>query len=107
MRCSKNARIAAEKGAVGCVATTANFLPSCVADIYNSFAKGDLKEALEAQFRLTPIRNALDLASFPVGTKDLADLIGLDVGAPNLPNRSSNRDLPKKMKAVLRKEGVI
>ena len=95
------------QGAVGCVATTANFLPTYVVDIYNYFMSGDWKSSADAQFRLTPIRNALDLAKFPVGTKDIANLIGLDVGAPYLPNRPSEGETLEKIRKVLVREGVL
>ncbi|MCI8650274.1 MAG: dihydrodipicolinate synthase family protein [Anaerotruncus sp.] len=95
------------QGAVGCVATTANFLPAYVVDIYNLYQAGDWEGAREAQFRLTPVRNALDLASFPVGTKDIANLMGLNVGAPYLPNQSSKGAVLEKMRAILMQEGVL
>lgn len=94
------------QGAVGCVATTANFLPEYVTDIYNKYTENNLPGALEAQFRLTPIRNALDLASFPVGTKDIANIMGLQVGAPYKPNKSSTGAVLEKMKSILSKEGI-
>lgn len=94
------------QGAVGCVATTANFLPEYVTDIYNKYTENNLPGALTAQFRLTPIRKALDLASFPVGTKDIANLMGLQVGAPYKPNQSSTGVMLEKMKSILSKEGI-
>lgn len=95
------------QGAVGCVATTANFLPDYVVAIYNKFIEHDLEGSLEAQFKLTPIRNALDLASFPVGTKDIANLMGLQVGEPYRPNTSSNGAVREHMKSILVKEGIL
>lgn len=94
-------------GAAGCVATTANFLPNFVCDIYNRYMEGDMEGALEAQYRLTPIRNALDLASFPAGTKDIANLMGMDVGDPYLPNKSSSGETLEKMRRILQNEGII
>lgn len=94
------------QGAVGCVATTANFLPEYVTDIYNKYKENNLQGALDAQFKLTPIRNALDLASFPVGTKDIANIMGLRVGDPYKPNKSSNGEVIEKMKRILSKEGI-
>lgn len=67
------------QGAVGCVATTANFVPALVADIYRRYAVGNIGGARKAQSRLTPIHLAMDLADFPAGTKDMANLIGLNV----------------------------
>ena len=73
-------------GAVGGVCTAANFMPELITDVYNKFAAGDLKGSLEAQFKLNPVRLAMDPASFPVAAKDMATLRGQDVGVPYLPN---------------------
>ena len=72
-------------GAVGGVCTAANFMPKLITDVYNKFVAGDLKGSLEAQFKLNPVRLAMDLASFPVAAKDMAKLRGRDVGVPYLP----------------------
>ena len=73
-------------GAVGGVCTAANFMPELITDVYNKFVSGDLKGSLEAQFKLNPVRLAMDPASFPVAAKDMATLRGRDVGVPYLPN---------------------
>lgn len=72
-------------GAVGGVCTAANFMPKLITDVYNKFVVGDLKGSLEAQFKLNPVRLAMDPASFPVAAKDMAKLRGRDVGVPYLP----------------------
>lgn len=73
-------------GAVGGVCTAANFMPELITDIYNKFVSGDLAGSLEAQFKLNPVRLAMDPASFPVATKDMAALRGQKVGLPYLPS---------------------
>lgn len=73
-------------GAAGAVCTTANFMPELVTQIYRSYRAGDRDASLVAQFRLNPIRLSMDRASFPVATKDMANMRGMDVGAPYLPN---------------------
>ncbi len=73
-------------GAVGgAVCSTANYLPELVCSIYEKYVAGDIKGSLEAQLRLNPIRLATDKSSFPVATKDLANLVGNKVGRPYLP----------------------
>lgn len=76
-------------GAHGAVATTSNFLPGLVSSIYNKYADGDTSGSLEAQFVLNPVRVCMDKASFPVAAKDMAKLLGLDVGEPFKPSLSS------------------
>ena len=73
-------------GAVGGVRTAANFMPHLITDVYNKFIAGDIKGSLEAQFKLNPVRLSMDAASFPVAAKDMANLVGRDVGVPYRPN---------------------
>ena len=73
-------------GAVGGVCTAGNFMPEMITDIYKKYMAGDLGGALEAQFKLNPVRLSMDKTSFPVAAKDMANMRGLDVGAPYKPN---------------------
>jgi 4-hydroxy-tetrahydrodipicolinate synthase len=85
---------------VGAVCTTANFLPDLVCSIYTKFASGDQEGALAAQYQLNPIRLMMDKSSFPVATKDYANLLEHPVGKPFLPNKPS----PQGQLENLRKE---
>lgn len=73
-------------GAVGGVCTAANFMPELITEVYNRYMAGDLSGSLEAQFKLNPVRLAMDPASFPVAAKDMANLRGRNVGLPYRPN---------------------
>lgn len=73
-------------GAVGGVCTAANFMPELVTDVYRRYVAGDLAGSLEAQFKLNPVRLAMDGASFPVAAKDMANLRGRNIGVPYTPN---------------------
>ncbi len=57
-------------GCVGAVAATANVVPELVVSIYRAARAGDHARALELQRKLTPLRQAFDLGSFPVVVKD-------------------------------------
>lgn len=94
-------------GAAGCVASTANIVPSLVVDIYNKFKAGDMAGALEAQFTLAPLRMAFNLASFPVVTKEAMQLMGLPVGEPILPNTACTAENRGKLKGILQEMGVL
>ena len=76
----------------------------CIRDSDKCVA-GDYKGALADQRKLTPIRLQMDKASFPVGTKDLANLMGLDVGDPYLPNHSSKGNIVDHMRSAIRLAG--
>lgn len=90
-------------GAAGCVATMANFVPRLVASIYDKVQAGDIDGAREAQFKLNPLRLSMDKASFPVATKDLANLIGRNVGKPYAPNLPSSGSVLELMRSELSK----
>ncbi len=94
-------------GAAGCVATTANMFPQLVCSIYNLYAAGDIQGSLDAQYRLTPVRLTMDMATFPVGTKDLANLMGLEVGSPYLPTQDSPESLKEVMRQAMKGSGLL
>lgn len=95
-------------GAVGGVCTSANYMPELLNDIYQKYTAGDLEGALEAQFRLNPVRLSMDGASFPVATKDMANLRGRNIGLPYKPNLpTTNEALLCKMKTEMRNAGLI
>ena len=94
-------------GAAGCVATNANMFTELVCSIYEKFVAGDLKGSLEAQFRLNPVRLSMDRASFPVATKDMANLRGMDVGSPFRPTLPSEGAVLDAMRDEMKKAGLL
>jgi 4-hydroxy-tetrahydrodipicolinate synthase len=92
-------------GGAGAVATMANMFPELTCSIYEKYVAGDTAGSLKAQFKLTPLRQTLDKASFPVGTKDLSKLMGLDVGEPYLPSLSSKAAVLDLMKERIKQAG--
>lgn len=88
-------------GGAGCVAGTANVAPALVVDIYNKFEAGDHAGALEAQFRLVPLRNTYSYGSFPVVMKDCLNIMGLHVGDPVKPIDHCTKDRMEALKIVL------
>lgn len=95
-------------GAVGGVCTAANFMPELITDVYNKFISGDLKGALEAQFKLNPVRLSMDGASFPVAAKDMANLRGRDIGLPYTPNLATPEGpVLDKIKKEMKQAGLI
>jgi len=94
-------------GGVGCVASTANIVPRLVVEIYERFLAGDLPGALEAQFRLAPLRMAYSLGSFPVVTKDYMRLLGFDVGEPVLPNLRCSEGNMDRLRKILDDLGAV
>ena len=95
-------------GAVGGVCTAGNFMPELIGDIYRKITAGDREGALEAQFRLNPVRLAMDKASFPVAAKDMAAIRGMNVGKPYLPSLpTTNAKTLQNFRDVMRQAGLI
>lgn len=94
-------------GAVGCVASTANIVPKLVVDIYNKFISGDLVGALEAQYKLNPLRLAYNLGSFPVVSKDAMNLLGLQVGKSIKPLDGCTEQNLEKLKRIMEESGAF
>ena len=96
-------------GGVGAVCTTANYMPDLVVSVYNAYLKGNPRQALEYQFKLKPIRLSMDKTSFPVATKDMANMLHMDVGIPIRPSLPTAEDSPAYvlMQNELEKAGLL
>lgn len=94
-------------GAVGGVCTAANIFPELVTSIYNKYKEGDLKESLELQFKLNPVRLSMDKASFPVATKDMANINKMNVGEPIKPSLPSSKAVVDFMAGKMAEAGQI
>ncbi|MDP3046052.1 MAG: 4-hydroxy-tetrahydrodipicolinate synthase [Chloroflexota bacterium] len=67
-------------GGKGAIAATANVAPRLIVEIYDAFLAGDMQRALDAQYRLAPLRIAFEMGSFPVVIKDALELMGIAAG---------------------------
>ncbi len=95
-------------GAVGGVCTAGNFMPELICDVYKKYVAGDLAGSLEAQFKLNPVRLAMDAASFPVAAKDMAEIRGIQAGDTYLPSLpTTNEKTLETFKTVMREAGLI
>jgi 4-hydroxy-tetrahydrodipicolinate synthase len=92
-------------GCAGAVPTMNNFVGPIVREIWDKFQAGDYKGARDAQFRMNPLRLAMDFTSFPTGAKDMANLLGLDLGSPFLPNTDTIGPALDHMKKALTEAG--
>lgn len=94
-------------GGVGCVAGTANVAPKLVVEIYEKYMSGDYEGAIEAQYKLVPLRNTYSYGSFPVVMKDCMNLLGLNVGHPVKPIDHCSEERLEALKKVLIDLGLI
>ena len=92
-------------GCCGAVPCMCNFIGPLVREIWDKFQAGDYVGAREAQFKMNPLRLSMDRASFPTGTKDMANLMGLDVGSPFLPNTNTTGAAFENMKNLMIQAG--
>ena len=86
-------------GGSGAVAACANVAPQLCVEIYDKYQSGDLQGALDAQFRLAPLRLAFSLGTFPAVIKEALGLLGIEVGgcmAPVKPLTTEEHALLKK-----------
>lgn len=67
-------------GATGSIASCANVAPRLVVEIYEKFKAGDFQGALEAQFKLNPLRIACNMGTFPAVIKAGLEMEGVPVG---------------------------
>lgn len=94
-------------GGAGAIAATANIAPAIAVSIYESFIKGDIKTALEAQYELAPLRIAFGLGTFPVIMKESLKLLGMDSGDCIKPVGKISNENRKKLYDILRNMGLI
>lgn len=88
-------------GGYGCVAATSNVAPELVVEIYDKYQAGDIPGALEAQYRLAPLRVAFNLGSFPVVIKDALNLLGIPAGDPIKPIGHCTEQNMDKLRQIL------
>ena len=88
-------------GGHGSVAATANIVPELVVSIYELYQKGEYQSALDAQFKLAPLRMAFSLGSFPVIMKEGLKLRGIDVGITLRPIKPLSVEAREKLKNIL------
>ena len=94
-------------GCAGAVAATANVAPDLVMGIYNAFMAGDHAGARDYQRRLSPLRGAFALGTFPVVIKDAMELMGLPAGPARAPISSLKGEPRERLISILREMGKI
>ena len=94
-------------GATGAIASCANVAPRIAVDIYDRFLAGDFKGALDAQFKLSALRVATNMGSFPVTLKEALKMIGHDCGDCVKPIQPLHEDQREKLRKVLSEMGLL
>jgi 4-hydroxy-tetrahydrodipicolinate synthase len=94
-------------GATGAIASCANVAPRIAVDIYEKFQAKDYQGALDAQFKLSALRVATNMGSFPVTLKEALKMIGQDCGDCVPPILPLHEDQKEKLRKVLMGMGLI
>jgi 4-hydroxy-tetrahydrodipicolinate synthase len=94
-------------GAAGSICATGNVDPRVPVEIYEAFVAGDHKRALDAQFRLAPLRVAFGLGTFPVVVKEALTMIGIDAGPAILPIGPMTPENREKLRKVIADMGML
>ncbi|MBU2228014.1 MAG: 4-hydroxy-tetrahydrodipicolinate synthase [Proteobacteria bacterium] len=94
-------------GGTGSICATANVDPRVPVEIYEAFIAGDHKRALDAQFRLAPLRVAFSLGTFPVVVKEALTMIGIDAGPAILPIGPMTPENREKLRKVIADMGML
>lgn len=94
-------------GAAGAIASCANVAPRLTADIYDKFQVGDMQGALEAQFKLAPLRLACNMGTFPEVIKEGMMMEGLDVGKCLEPIQELLPEEKEKLRKVLQEMDLL
>ncbi len=94
-------------GATGGVAACANVAPKLVCDIYNRFKAGDHAGALEAQYKVTPLRIAFGLGTFPAVIKEALQMLGIPAGSCYLPVGPLSKEERIQLEQILKDMGLL
>jgi len=94
-------------GGAGSICATANVDPRVPVEIYEAFIAGDHKRALDAQFRLAPLRIAFGLGTFPAVIKEALNMIGIEAGEAIRPVGPLTPENREKLRKVLADMGML
>ncbi len=94
-------------GAAGAIASCANIAPGIAVDIYNKYMAGDLQGALEAQFKLAPLRIACSMGTFPQAIKEGLNMLGFQAGKCLEPIAELLPEEKEKLRKVLSDIGLL
>ncbi len=94
-------------GAAGAITSCGNVAPRIAVDIYENFKAGKYQEALEAQFKLSALRVASNMGTFPVVIKEALNMLGFNVGDCAAPILPLNEEQRTRLRAVLGEIGLL
>lgn len=94
-------------GATGAISSCANVAPRITADIYDKYVAGDFQGALEAQFKLAPLRIACNMGTFPATIKEALNQIGIPVGKCIAPIAELSQNQKESLNKILKEMNLM
>jgi 4-hydroxy-tetrahydrodipicolinate synthase len=94
-------------GGVGCISVSANVAPRLVSDMQRAWREGDHQKAMDLQFRLMPLHDAMFCESSPGPVKYAAELLGLCSSEARLPICEISDSNKKQVKDALVCVGLL
>jgi 4-hydroxy-tetrahydrodipicolinate synthase len=94
-------------GGHGNVSVTANVAPRLMHELCMAAMAGDVKRAMEIQFKLMPLHKTLFIESNPIPVKWAVARMGLSKGALRLPLTELSEASQKTLEGVMHSTGLI
>jgi 4-hydroxy-tetrahydrodipicolinate synthase len=94
-------------GGKGFITVTANIVPRDVAELYNSYARGEFNQARELHYKLLPLNETLFIETNPIPVKAALSLMGKIQGEFRLPLCPMSPANFEKLKTALQNYGLI
>jgi 4-hydroxy-tetrahydrodipicolinate synthase len=94
-------------GGVGVISVLSNIMPKEVAELVNTFLKGDLKKATQMHYKLFPIVKVMFIETNPIPVKTAMEMMGLCSGALRLPMCSMSDENKEILRKTLQSSGLI
>ncbi len=94
-------------GGKGVISVTANIVPKDVAEMWNSWDKGNIDKARELHYKLEPLNAAMFIETNPIPVKTALAMMGKMDENFRLPLCSMSADAKEKLRAVLKDAGLV
>jgi 4-hydroxy-tetrahydrodipicolinate synthase len=94
-------------GGKGCISVSANVAPRLVSNMQRAWREGRHQDAIDIQFRLMPLHDALFCESSPGPVKYLAELLGICSSESRLPICEISDESKQKVKAAAVSVGLL
>ncbi len=94
-------------GGKGVISVTANIVPKDVAEMWNSWDKGNIDKARELHYKLEPLNAAMFIETNPIPVKTALAMMGTMDENFRLPLCSMSAAAKEKLRAVLKDAGLV